>query len=206
MTILQDPPGSGFLLQEILWKYKAYGSIVTLWCHQIYGKYDDLWEIYRTYKGNLWWFMGDALWCHQTWLENPRTEWRFQSLGTSPNSMVHCPARHVWWHLRVPWWMGIYDTDVRCFSGRATTIVFPGWYHPFSYDFHAFFSWNPHDFGKPPLDLELKLSWGPNWNVLALHLRTELGRHVLTHVFFASELYCNRSTSISHLCRVLFLP
>ena len=72
--------------------------------------------------------------------------------------------------------------------------------------FMRFFSWNPHDFGKPPLDLELKLSRGPNWNVLALHLRTELGRHVLTDFFFASELYCNRFTSISHFCGVLFLP
>ena len=33
--------------------YKAYGSIVTLWCHQMYGKYDDLWEIYGTYIGNM---------------------------------------------------------------------------------------------------------------------------------------------------------
>ena len=39
-------------------------------------------------------FLGFTLWWHQTWLENPRTEWGVWS--ENHLEMLHFPARHVW--------------------------------------------------------------------------------------------------------------
>ena len=38
---------------------------------------------------------------HQTWLENPRTEWRFLTGKIMDFYDPWLPASHVWWHRRV---------------------------------------------------------------------------------------------------------
>ena len=43
------------------------------WFHQTIGKMVVFWWV----NGILWDFMGFIHWVHQTWLENPRTKWRF---------------------------------------------------------------------------------------------------------------------------------
>ena len=52
-----------------------------------------------------------SLRCHQPWLENPRTQWKF--LGKSPRTYSQFSS-HVWWNRRVHWaptLPGCHDTS-----------------------------------------------------------------------------------------------
>ena len=57
---------------------------------------DDVYRTHGRMKPGCSRWCRDLIWCHQTWLENPRSEWRLILLGKSLISMVHFPGRHVW--------------------------------------------------------------------------------------------------------------